>query len=443
MERNESAQDTIDVSITGRHADREANPLWLRLSVWVARILVGGTFTLSGLTKGIDPWGTFYKIEAYFNAWGWSTDTGALALTVAILLSMVEFTCGMMVLTGCYRRVSVWCALLIMAVMLPLSFWIMVSNPVSDCGCFGDFLVISNTATFVKNLLLGVGCVWLLMRNTRVSPLVNSYLQWIAVTASLAAILCVEWIGYRVQPVVDFRPYKIGTALFGGDSGEGVSGFVFVYSKDGREVEIGETDSIPSEDDGWKFMERRQKESHRQASGIVRPELRIWDEEGVEDMTDEDAPTEGDAIIAIIPKLSDVSVAVSWKLNELYDNARRHDVEMIAVTSATPMDIDEWRDLTLADYPIYTAEDTQLKEIARGNPAIVYLKTGKIEWKTALTAIDSRRIDGRTDDASEESLINLGVDVVPWWQGIGGCYIAVMVVLISATLMRKISFRKC
>lgn len=410
-------------------------------TVLLSRIITGSTFLLSGLAKGIDPWGSYYKIEAYFNVWGWSGDTGPLALTCALLLSMVEFACGVMVLTGCYRRVSVWVASIIMAFMLPLSFWIMLENPVSDCGCFGDFLVISNTWTFLKNIVLTLCCILLLLYNTRVAPLINSYLQWIGVVATLAAILCVEWIGYRVQPVVDFRPYKTGVALFGSDSVDGDSGLVFIYRKDGREIEVSEQDTLPSEEDGWEFVGRREESSMTATSGNEETELRIWDARGAEDLTDEVAPVEGGALIAIIPKLSDVSMAVSWKLNELYDMSSRSDIEMIALTSATPNEIDEWRDLSLADYPIYTAEDTQLKEVARGNPAIVFLKDGLIEWKTALTAIDSRRIDGRADDASEEELSSLGVDTSPWFKGICGSYLAVMIVLIAATYSRKISFR--
>lgn len=414
---------------------------WTTLTVWLARIVVGGAFTLSGIAKAIDPWGTYYKIEAYFSVWGWTEGSGSLALASALLLSLVEFLCGTMVLTGSYRRFSVWGTSLIMAVMLPLSFWIMVANPVSDCGCFGDFLVISNTATFVKNVVISAGCVWLLMRNSRVAPLINPYLQWIGVVASMAAVIGVEWIGYRVQPVVDFRPYKTGTELFGSEVTEGGSGFVFIYSKDGREIEIGDSDPVPSEEEGWKFVGRREKASLASASAADRPELRLWDENGVEDLTEEVAPTDGEALVAIIPKMSDVSVAVSWKLNELYDMAGRRDAEMIAVTSATEREIDEWRDLSLADYPIYTAEDTQLKEVARGNPAIVYLRDGKIVWKTTLAAIDSRRIDGRSDDASEEDLAALGTEVAPWWSLIGGCYVAVMGVLIVLSIWRRLSFR--
>ncbi len=405
-----------------------------KATVWLSRLVVGGAFTFSGLAKGIDPWGTFYKIQAYFGALGLPADMDALALTGALMLSGVEFLCGAMVLLGCYRRVAAWVASAIMAVMLPVSLWLAIANPVSDCGCFGDALVISNWGTFWKNVLLSAGCVWLLMRNRRVIPLIAPSLQWIACVASIVAILCTEWIGYRYQPPVDFRPFKVGTPLFGEEVTDGGSGFTFIYRKGDIVREFGEDDELPDESEGWEFVERRAKNNDTRAQSASH-ELRLWDEKGAEDLTEEEAPVQADAIVIVIPSLRGLSVAESWKLNELYDLAEGEGVDMVAVTSGTENDIADWRDLSLAEYPIYTSEDTLLKEVARGNPAVVYLRDGKILWKTTLKSIDGRRLDGRADEASEKELSSLYEDMGPWWKGIMGCYVSLLGVLIGLGLI--------
>lgn len=404
------------------------------LTVLAARLVVGGTFTFSGLAKAIDPWGSLYKFEAYFAAMrlpGWMTGE-AMALFGSVALSAIEFLAGVMLLTGCYRRVSSWIGCAIMTVMLPLSLWIAVADPVSDCGCFGDALIISNWATFAKNLVLMAGAVWLVMRNRALEPLINRYLQWLGFLASMAFILTVEWLGYQHQPVVDFRPYPVGTELFAdgdGDAGDSDGGMIFVYRRGDEERTFGVDDTLPDESEGWTFVERRSATPDTRHAGAEHEGLRLWDEAGDEDVTDVVAPVEGEAAVVVMPMLSGVSISSSWKLNSLYDRMEASGGDMIAVTMATPDEIAAWRDLSLAEYPIYTAEDTALKEVVRGNPGIVALRDGRIQWKGALTAIDSGRLDGRIDEDAAFRLDTLRVDDTGLWRALRVTWLCTMSML--------------
>ena len=144
--------------LDGSWALRKANPLRdkypkvLLILTWLLRIAVGGVFIVSGLSKGIDPWGTFYKTSEYLTAMHIPiVELGNTVLTLVFLLFSSEFIIGVCLLTGCYRKAAPIFAALFMLVMLPLTLWIAIADPVSDCGCFGDFLVISNWATFIKN----------------------------------------------------------------------------------------------------------------------------------------------------------------------------------------------------------------------------------------------------------------------------------------------------
>ena len=42
----------------------------------------------------------------------------------------------------------------------------------------------------------------------------------------------------------------------------------------------------------------------------------------------------------------------------------------------------------MASYPIYNMDDSELKMVARGNPAVVYLADGVIQWKRTLSSLD-------------------------------------------------------
>lgn len=128
---------------------RVAGSRWMPAAVWTLRVLTGSVFIMSGLVKGIDLWGFIFKIEDYLAVWGLSQPR-SLVLMAALLISGYEFVFGCMLAAGCYKRVAVWALTAMMGVMLPLTAYIAIANPVSDCGCFGDFWVISNTWTFIK-----------------------------------------------------------------------------------------------------------------------------------------------------------------------------------------------------------------------------------------------------------------------------------------------------
>ena len=109
----------------------------------VARIIIGITFIFSGFVKGIDPWGSAYKFTDYFNAMGMEWLIWA-AFPLGVLLAFTEFAIGVSLLFNLKTKISSWFAILFMIFFTGLTLWIAIANPVSDCGCFGDALVISN-----------------------------------------------------------------------------------------------------------------------------------------------------------------------------------------------------------------------------------------------------------------------------------------------------------
>ena len=119
----------------------------------IARILLGITFIFSGFVKGIDPWGSAYKFTDYFNAMGMEWLLWA-AFPLGVFLAFAEFAIGVALLFNVFIRLFSWLAFLFMAFFLPLTLWVAIKNPVTDCGCFGDALVISNWETFYKNIVL-------------------------------------------------------------------------------------------------------------------------------------------------------------------------------------------------------------------------------------------------------------------------------------------------
>ncbi len=353
----------------------------LPLIVWVLRIVVGATFIISGFAKAHDPWGFIFKIEEYLRLWD-MMQPRSLVLSAATLISSVEFLLGCMLLLGCYRRSAVWLMLAMMAVMLPLTGYIYIADPVSDCGCFGDFMHISNGATFFKNILITAALAFLAVYNSRVSGLFGAYVQWLVVVITSAYILLVSFIGYNLQPLVDFRSFPVGRSLVEDDSHDSVADeeILFVYERDGEKREFPVT-ALP--DSTWTYVERIEP---RNASASSPTQFVVLD--GNDDVTASVVAPEGEEILAIIPEYDRADVSYTYLLNELNAYMAYRGGSMAAIIAGGKDDVADWTDLSMADYPVYAAEGTMLKELVRGTMALVGLRDGKILWKRTAASVD-------------------------------------------------------
>ena len=347
-----------------------------RTLVWAARIIVGFTFIISGWAKSIDPWGFLIKVNEYLTVWGLTVPREAV-LTACVGLACVEFCTGAMIAGGSFKRTATWIAAAMMAVMLPLTVYIAVANPVSDCGCFGDFWVISNGATLAKNIVITALIIYLICVNHTVGGIYPAPIQWMEVTFSLAFPLVIAFIGYHVQPLVDFRPYKIGTRIF--DENMTADSEKYIYEKDGQE-EAFPLDAIP--DSTWTFV--RVEESGQPAAerGF---EVRDADDY---DVSYEIADEKGPVLMLIVPDPDMASLARSHYANRLYEYAQTHGVTMIGIAGAGGETLSKWADLFRPRFPVYSAEDTALKQLVRGDAALVYNDGGIIRWKRSLNWMD-------------------------------------------------------
>ena len=79
-------------------------------------------------------------------------------------------------------------------------------------------------------------------------------------------------------------------------------------------------------------------------------------------------------------------------INELTEYAQKQGVDVYGICSASEKQIAEWKDITMAEYPIFSADDSELKMLARGNPAVVYVSDGVVRWKRTLGSIEDDRL---------------------------------------------------
>ena len=308
-----------------------------RLIVNTARLVLAITFILSGFVKAVDPLGTLYKINDYLVAMhmgGLLSDW--LALGASVLQSAVEFCLGIFLLFAIQRRLTSRLILLIMVVMTPLTLWLAIANPISDCGCFGDALVLTNWQTFWKNVALLVCAVVVAWWPKEMFRFISESNQWIVINYSALFILAVSVWSLYYLPIFDFRPYHIGTDL------------------------------------------RQQWQRTMEGEDLPYADFFIDNTyEGV-DLTEQVLADTSYVFLLVSPFLEQADDSRLDLINELYEYAHEHSYAFYCLTSSTHKNINRWREMTGAEYPFCTTDGITLKTVIRSNPGVVLLKNGTI-----------------------------------------------------------------
>lgn len=351
--------------------------------VWALRIAVGATFIFSGFAKIVDPWGFVFKLQDYLNVWGVHWLWREVVFCIAFSVAVFEFTAGVLLLTGCLRRAVCRLLTLMMLFMLPLTAYIAIANPVDDCGCFGEAWVISNNATFIKNVIITAALVYLLIYNQKVMSLYPPLIQWLVMVVSIAFCLVVGFLGVSVQPLVDFRPYPVGQPLIDDDTEQ----MTVIYQKDGdvREFEL---DDLP--DSTWTYVGRNIPED----SKVKHFAVFDGDDEVTADVISDDEPQ----LLLVVTDPKAHAKARAGMANSLNSYVQAYGGSMIGIVATVPDSLDSWREMTNPNYDVYTADDTSLKELVRGDAALVYLTDGKVKWKRSIYSLPADFPDFESPD---------------------------------------------
>jgi len=182
----------------------------------VSRWIVGLVFLFSAFVKGVDPMGTMFKIQDYMSSWslfGSSFEWAyPLAGVLAVTLICAEFLVGVLLIFNSLRILSAWLLALMMAFFTVTTFFDAVTNLVDDCGCFGDAIKLTNWETFWKNVVLDVFAVVIFytrkLRNRR-----RLERDAIVMLVGIAAMIVFCVYNIKHEPVIDFRPWKIGNTM--------------------------------------------------------------------------------------------------------------------------------------------------------------------------------------------------------------------------------------
>lgn len=349
----------------------------------IARILLGLTFIFSGFVKGIDPWGSAYKFTDYFTAFQmpWLT---SLAFTLGILLAAAEFFLGVAFIFNLFIRFTSWLMLAFMLFFTGLTFVLALTNPVTDCGCFGDALVITNWQTFYKNIVLLALAIFVFMQRKNFRSKSGPLLSIAFSGMTMVVYFYLVAYSYNHLPIIDFSPYKVGVNIpkamsipDGAPKAIYENHFIYKNLKTGEDKKFTEANYPWKDTLNWKFV--KAEDAVLIQKGYTPPihDFRIETAEG-EDIKDFFLYDEKYTFIVIASNLQKTDKEGMKKAANLAVAAKAKGYNFIALTSTSPDSFEAFKNETGANFDFFNTDEIVLKTIVRSNPGLIVLKKGTI-----------------------------------------------------------------
>ncbi len=353
-----------------------------KAGVNIARLLLAVVLILSGFVKAVDPLGTQYKIADYLQALHLgSYAPDMLTLGASVVLSALEFGLGVCLLFAIRRRLTSRLVFLLMLLMTMVTLWLVIANPISDCGCFGDAVVLTNTQSLIKNLILLALATVVRQWPTEMMRFVSRSNQWIVVNFTALFIIGVSGWSLYDLPYFDFRPYHVGTNLRSG----------WQQMMEGEESPYADF-----------FVERC-------SDGT--------------DITDSLLMNSGYTFLLVSPHLEQGNDSQIDRINELYEYAVDHSYPFYCLTASGEKGRNQWTDDTGAEYPFCQTDETTLRTVIRSNPGMLLLHDGIIirKWShNRLPVIEENQSDTKLEQLTigkmpEDSVPKKILSILMWY----------------------------
>lgn len=317
-----------------------SNNLPMKVAVNCCRLLLGAAFIFSGLAKAIDPIGTQIKLSDYLFAFNMGDVlSNSTLLIAACTLAGMELLLGIYMFFGSFVRGTSLLLMVFMLVLTPFTLYLALKNPVHDCGCFGDLLVLTNWQTFYKNVFLLLLSIFVFIFKKHVVPWITIERQWLLSVASLIMIVMFMVDNVRNLPSIDLRPYKVGTSLFDG---------VLLQ----MDVDVSEFSLL---------------------------------DKNLNDITDPVLSDTGYTFLLILEHVGSASEGHLDLIDDVYDYCNTYGYKMYGVTASGRSEVANWIENTGAEYDFLYSDEIPLKTMIRSNPGLVLMKEGAIieKWSEA------------------------------------------------------------
>lgn len=363
----------------------------MKILLTIARIIVGVLYIFSGLVKANDPLGLSYKMQEFFEVWGWMVFND-YSLTFSILMIAFEIIAGVAVLLGWRMKLFSWLLLLLIIFFTFLTGYAVLSGKIRSCGCFGDCIPLTAEQSFMKDIILLLLILFIFAYRNRVQPLFKpvASIVWLAIATVFSFGL--QWYVLKHLPIVDCLPYKVGKNMVqqmkvppGAIADSTV--ITFVYNKQGKPVEF-TSDNFPDDFDDslYHFVKRYDKLVRK---GNAEPPIKDFSLTTMSDNDTTQALLNADGYSALLFVKNDIEHADEWltTVAGLRTNLLAQKNIPFYVVSSNVVLADQYfnHNPEPVNATILKCDFVAIKTAARANPTLYLLNKGVIvnKWSYA------------------------------------------------------------
>ena len=374
----------------------------MKVTVNIARVIVGVLFIFSGLVKANDPLGLSYKMQEFFELWGMH-QFNSWTLLMSVLMNAFEIIAGFALLLGWRIKLFSWLLLLLIVFFTFLTGYTYVTGTPKNCGCFGDCLPITPKTSFVKDLILLVLIGLLFWKQKFIKSLFPGKTTTISMFGITLLSFGMQWYALSYLPFVDCLPYKKGNNInekmkMPSNAIPDSTVITFIYEKEGKQVEF-TADKFPADfnSTAYKLIKRYDRIVRKGKNN--QPPISGFNLSGV---TNEDSTQ---VILqqpyAILLFCEDFSVPVSkWekKFSAIYADAKAKNIPAYLVTTQPTEAAIKLSGTSFSNIQVFKCDNTAIRTAARTNPCLYVLKQGTIlgKWSRHHFSSANKLLEGIT-----------------------------------------------
>jgi hypothetical protein len=320
-------------------------------------------------------------VEDYLMVFGWNALI-PYALVLSYGLILLEFLLGVALFFKVFLKQTYWLVMLVMLFFTGLTYFDATQNLVSDCGCFGDAVTLTNWQTFYKNIVLLLILMVLMLGQLRFRfKSIQTRRGWLLLF--FAAVLFVSLMSYNLihLPVIDFRPWKTGQTF---QSAQQIKKKVFVSYRNKKTGQVKEFlfPNYPWKDSTWMkqwtFVRQRVVEN-KNSQG---PQLVIQDSLGNDHFQDVFV-SKGYHLVLVSYNIRKAALAGFTNFEKLYPFLQKSNFPVVLLTASDFRLTDDMLHQFGFYFPVYVADEVTLKAVIRSNPGLLLLHNGKLIQKWA------------------------------------------------------------
>jgi uncharacterized membrane protein YphA (DoxX/SURF4 family) len=352
----------------------------MKRMIVIVRWVVGLLFIFSGLVKANDPLGLSYKMQEFFEVWGWQ-QLNDYTLAMSIIMNTFEIVAGIAIIIGWQRKLFTWLLLALIIFFTFLTGYALFSGKIKTCGCFGDCIPLKASQSFAKDIILLLLIVVLVLNMKKIYSAVNTKVAVGILLISTAAVVSLQFYVLKHLPLVDCLPYRKGNDLMEqmkmpANAIPDSVVIYFKYRKNGQVKEF-DADHFPEDfDSTYEYIDRADKVVRE---GNARPAITDFN---LQTLAGSDTTTavfaQPDYFLLVIRNMGTAS---HWKqAAQQAIAAARQKALPVFIVAASPEGVQE----NFPGIPVLLCDGTVIKTIARTDAVLYRMNKALVKDKAAV-----------------------------------------------------------